>query len=52
MGVRVGGNTVQRILDAPDAFALQVQHPSDVGAAIGALKLARVDLLGLAGSSG
>lgn len=51
MSIRVGPNTVQRILDATGAFALQVQHPSDLGAAIGALKLARVDLLGLAASS-
>ena len=51
MSIRVGPNTVQRILDASGAFALQVQHPSDLGAAIGAVKLARVDLLGLAGGT-
>lgn len=48
MSIRVGPSTVQRILDASDAFALQVRNPSDVGAALGAMKLARVDLLGLA----
>ena len=48
MTIRVGHDTIQRILDAGDALPLQVLHPSDLGAAIGALKLARVDLLGLA----
>ncbi|MEY2437034.1 MAG: hypothetical protein QOF97_1870, partial [Acidimicrobiaceae bacterium] len=42
---------MERILDAAGGFAVQVQHPENLGAAIGALKLARVDLLGLASSS-
>ena len=46
--MRVGRETVQRLGAAGDTFALQVRHPSDLGAAIGALKLARVDVLGLA----
>src|SRR4051794_25494093 len=51
MTVRVEPAAVERILDAADAFAVQVQHPSDLGVAISALKLARVDLLGLASRS-
>ncbi|MEY2404681.1 MAG: hypothetical protein QOD38_2232, partial [Acidimicrobiaceae bacterium] len=47
MAVRVGRETVQRLAAAGEAFALQVRGPSDLGAAIGALKLARVDVLGL-----
>lgn len=47
MAIRVGAAAIERILDAGDRLALQVQHPDDLGAAIGALKLARVDLLGL-----
>src|SRR5690349_3971081 len=35
MTIRVGPDTIQRILDAGDALPLQVQHPSDLGAAIG-----------------
>ena len=48
VAVRVGRETVQRLAAAGDTFALQVRNPSDLGAAIGALKLARVDVLGLA----
>ena len=48
MAVRVGRETVQRLTAAGDTFALQVRSPSDWGAAISALKLARVDVLGLA----
>jgi hypothetical protein len=48
VAVRVGRETVQRLAAAGDTFAVQVGHPSDLGAAIGALKLARVDVLGLA----
>ena len=48
VAVRVGRETVQRLAAAGDTFALQVRAPSDLGAAIGALKLARVDVLGLA----
>jgi hypothetical protein len=44
----VGRETVQRLAAAPDTFALQVRGSSDLGAAIHALKLARVDVLGLA----
>jgi hypothetical protein len=44
----VGRETVRRLAAAGDTFALQVCEPSDVAAAIGALKLARVDVLGLA----
>ena len=51
MAVRVERGAVERILDASGAFAIQVQHPSNLGVAIGALKLARVDLLGLASGS-
>jgi hypothetical protein len=46
--VRVGNDTVQRLNAAGDTFALQVRNPSDLTAAIGALRLARVDVLGLA----
>src|SRR3954454_10015276 len=42
MPVRVGRGAVESILDAAGAFALHVQHPSDLGVAISALKLARV----------
>src|SRR5437879_2759121 len=52
MAVRVGRETVQRLAAAGDTFALQVKNPSDLGAAIGALKLARVDVLGLAARTG
>jgi hypothetical protein len=48
MPVRVGRDTVKRLKDAGDSFALQVRKPSDVTAAISALRLARVDVLGLA----
>ena len=48
VAVRVGRETVQRLIAAGETFALQVRDPSDLGAAIGALKLARVDVLGLA----
>jgi hypothetical protein len=51
MPVRVGRGAVERILDATGEFAIQVQQPSNLGAAIAALKLARVDLLGLASGS-
>src|SRR4051812_44426974 len=51
MTVRVEPAAVESILDAAGAFAIQVQHPSDLGVAISALKLARVDLLGLATGS-
>ncbi|MEY2588329.1 MAG: hypothetical protein QOJ67_313 [Acidimicrobiaceae bacterium] len=50
MAIRVERGTVERILDAAGGFAVQVQHPENLGAAIAALKLARVDLLGLASS--
>ncbi|HEV3225406.1 MAG TPA: hypothetical protein VGZ52_01175 [Acidimicrobiales bacterium] len=46
--MRIGAETVKRLLAAGDDFALEVRDPSDLGAAISALKLARVDLLGLA----
>ena len=39
---------MQRLVAAGDTFALQVCDASDLGAALGALKLARVDVLGLA----
>ncbi|MEY2460823.1 MAG: hypothetical protein QOG30_2653, partial [Acidimicrobiaceae bacterium] len=47
----MGRETVQRLAAAGDTFALQVRNPSDLGAAIGALKLARVDVLGLTARS-
>jgi hypothetical protein len=52
MSVRIGRETVARLLDAGPTFALQVRHPSDPGAALSALKLARVDVLGLAARNG
>jgi len=48
MGIRVGRDTAERIAVSSGTFALQVQQPDDPGAAIAALKLARVDVLGLA----
>ena len=39
---------MHRLESAGGTFALQVREPSDLKAAIGALKLARVDILGLA----
>ena len=52
LSVRVGRDTVSRLAAAGETFALQVRDPSDLGAAISALKLARVDLLGLAAREG
>src|SRR5581483_5830260 len=48
MAVRIGADAARRLSTAGDAFALQVRDPSDVGAALKAMKLARVDILGLA----
>lgn len=48
VAVRVGPKTVQQLVAAGDTFALQVRDASDLGAALSALKLARVDVLGLA----
>src|SRR5207244_1164021 len=48
LSVRVGRDTLKRLVAAGETFALQVREPSDLGAAISALKLARVDVLGLA----
>lgn len=44
----MGRETVQRLATAGDTFALQVRNPAELGPAITALKLARVDVLGLA----
>src|SRR5581483_4937556 len=52
MGVRIGRHTAERIAAAGRSFALQVQNASDLGAAISALKLARVDIVGLIGGQG
>jgi hypothetical protein len=48
MAVRVGRETLPRLSSAGESFALQVTNASDLGAAIRGLKLARVDILGLA----
>ncbi|HEY2813457.1 MAG TPA: hypothetical protein VGJ03_08350 [Acidimicrobiales bacterium] len=48
MGVRVGRQARERIAAAAGTFAIQVRQASDLGAAISALQLARVDILGLA----
>src|SRR5262245_55520170 len=47
MAVRVGRDVEGRLVSAGDSFVLQVTSASDLGAEISALKLARVDLLGL-----
>src|SRR5258705_8696089 len=52
MAVRIGREVGERLAAAGDAFALQVRGASALGAAISALRLARVDLLGLAASAG
>ena len=44
----MGRDTIKRLMASGGTFALQVRDPSDLGAALGALKLARVDILGLA----
>ena len=51
MAVRIGREVGNRLAAAGDTFALQVRGASDLGAAISALRLARVDLLGLAAAS-
>lgn len=50
MAVRVGRETAHRLRVAGSSFALQVRNASDLGAALRAMKLARVDILGLAAS--
>src|SRR3954465_15176043 len=52
MAVRIGRDVGNRLAAAGDTFALQVRGAADLGAAISALKLARVDLLGLAAAAG
>ena len=47
----MGRETLQRLATAGDTFALQVRNPAELGPAITALKLARVDVLGLASRS-
>ena len=44
----MGRDTLKRLEAAGDSFALRVRDPSDLRSAISALKLARMDVLGLA----
>src|SRR4051794_27348376 len=52
MAVGTGREVGARLSAAGDTFAVQVRGASDLGAAISALRLARVDLLGLAAATG
>jgi hypothetical protein len=49
VAISVGRTATNRILDGSDRFALQVSAPSAVGAALEALRQARIDLLALTG---
>lgn len=49
MAVRVRPDSAERVRAAPGRFALQVLAPDDLPAAIDAMRLFRVDLVGLSG---
>jgi hypothetical protein len=49
MAVRVRPDSAERVSAAPGRFALQVLAPDDLPAAINAMRLFRVDLVGLSG---
>lgn len=49
MGVRVRGDAAARIAASPARFALEVQGADDVGLALAAARLFRVDVVGLSG---
>lgn len=49
MGVRIRAEAVERIVASPSRFALQVEAPDDLPAALAAARLFRVDVVGLSG---
>ena len=50
VGIRVRSGAIDRIVASPDRFALQIEAPDDLAAAMAAARLARVDLVGLSGA--
>ena len=51
MVVGIGEHAVQRIAEASGTFAIQVSEPSDLGTAIAAMILARIDLIEVASAA-
>jgi hypothetical protein len=49
VGVKVRGDVADRIAASPSRFVLQVHAPDDLAAALAAMRLFRVDLVGLSG---
>jgi hypothetical protein len=52
MGVAIGDGAARRIAKASGTFAIQVREPSDLGTAIAAMILARIDVIELAACDG